>query len=99
MTLYDTGKLDNATGVFEIFKEINVLSDGLLASGMLILISIVLLVTFRGRAEFKDVFLGVSFMISFLAVIMFVLSLVNISIFFIPLIMLISAIIIKIWGA
>jgi hypothetical protein len=99
MTLYDTAKLDNATGVYEVYKETNVLSDGLLAHALLFLIALILLMVFRGRVEFKDLMLGVSFMVAFLAVLLFALELVTLSIFYFPLIMLIAAIIIRIWGA
>lgn len=99
MTLYDTTKLDNSTGIYEIFKEVNVLSDGLFANAILFLIALILLMVFKGRVEFKDLMLGVSFMVAFLAVLMFVLNLVSLSVFYFPLIFLIAAIIIKIWGS
>ena len=99
MTLYDTTKLDNATGVYEVVKEINTLSSGVFANVLLFIIALVLLMIFKGRVEFKDLMLGVSFMVSFLAVLLFVLQLVTISVFYFPFIFLIAAIIIKIWGS
>ena len=98
MAIYDTTALDNSTDVYQIFFNINAISNGLLANMLLAMISLVLIMVFRNRGDFKDVLLGVSFMVSFIAVLMFLAELVTISVFYFPFILLIGAVIYKIWG-
>jgi hypothetical protein len=97
--LYDTGLLDNSTSIYDSVKYINQLSDGLLAGVLLISIWIMLIMVFRSRGEFKDVMLGVSFIVVFLASLLLALQLITVAIFILPFILLLASIIIKIWGA
>ena len=97
--LYDTTLLDNSTSLFETVKYTNTLSEGLLAAVLLFAIWISLVMVFRGRGEFKDVMLGVSFIVVFLASLLLALKMITVAIFIFPFILLLASIIIKIWGA
>jgi hypothetical protein len=96
--LYDTSRLDNVTNVYQLAKELNTISDGLLMGGFLVTVGIVLVVVFYNKAPFKDLLLAVSFMVTFLAVLLWAAQLLTVGVIAGPLIMLLIAVFVKIWG-
>ena len=96
--LYDTTKLDNASSVFEVFREINTLSSAVLANVVLLVVSIVLVAIFKDKVEFRDLLIGVGFIVSLIAIGLWAIKAVPIGAFFFPFVLLIGAIFYKIWG-
>jgi hypothetical protein len=98
MVIYNTSALEMATNPYSMATEINTLSGGLFAGFLLIVVSLFLIVIFRNTGEFKSVILGVSFMVTLFAVLLWAIQWIGIHILLFPLVVLMFSVIINIWG-
>ena len=95
---YNTSLLDNATNLYEVTKEINVLADGLLASLILLVVGIYLVMIFRDQYNFSNVVMGVGFIMTLVAIGFWASGLVGMTIVLFPVLLLAVGAFIKIWG-
>lgn len=98
MVLYNTTGLDEATNIYQLLIEINLLSNNVLSSMFLLVFTIFLLVIFRNQGPFSRVALGVSFISSLIAIMLWSIGALSFTILLMPLVFLMIMIFINIFG-
>lgn len=95
MALYNLTGLENANNIAEITKEINILTEGILITVILGVIFIILFIRFSDRMLIKDLFIISSFITSIVSILFWAMGMVDLSIVFYPLILMVASIIVK----
>ena len=98
MVLYNTSELDEAKNFYEITIALNNLSGGLIASLFLGVFCLFLVVLFRNTGDMSKVFLGSSFITTIVALLFWASGLIGINVLIFPVVLLMIAIFINIWG-
>lgn len=98
MVLYNTSQLDEAINFYQITVALNELSGGLIASLFLAVFCLFLIVLFRDTGDIAKVFLGSSFITTVISLLFWASGLIGANVLILPVVLLMIAIFINIWG-
>lgn len=91
---YNTSFLNTSTGVMDTVTGVNNMTEGLYAALILFVIFLVMLIAMK-KIETDAAFLTSSFTVSVIATLFFIMELIGIEIYIIPLVLLLIAVFIK----
>jgi len=83
--MYNLTNLTNTTNAFQVVKEVNVLSGGLLFN-LLILVIFIMLIIVKSKDLTPDTFIGITFIVALISMFFWVLHLIAVWIFILSLI-------------
>ena len=97
MVVYNLTNLTDANNLFEYLEAVNSLTSGLYAVSILLVLFLLMFMVFKHH-ETKNVFVGASFMMSIMAVLFYFSGFVSIEVMMTVFVMLVAAVIAKMFS-
>lgn len=92
MAIYNTTFLDNATGFISVADGVNTMTNNLYAVTVLFCLFMILFISMKSKFDTEVTLLATSFIISCVAIFMFVMQWITLSVLTIPLIILLISV-------